>query len=479
VRARRGARQAHAIREQAMSTQSTDPRTTPPAVEGAARSELALFTDLYELTMLQAYFEQGMTDEAVFSLFVRRLPARRNFLLSCGLDSVLDYLEGLRFGADDIAYLRSLDRFSEPFLAWLRELRFTGEVRAVPEGTPVFANEPLLEIAAPLPQAQLVETFVINQIQLQTLLASKAQRVVQAAQGRAVIDFGARRMHGIDAAMKAARAYYIAGVTATSNVLAGKRYRIPVAGTMAHSYIQAHEDEAQAFADFARIYPSTVLLVDTYDTIAGVRKVVDLARTLGEDFRVQAVRLDSGDLLALARGAREVLDDAGLTQVEIFASGSLDEDAIAALLAAGAPIDGFGVGTAMGVSSDAPSLDIAYKLTEYAGKGRLKLSSGKPVLPGRKQVFRSERDGQASGDIIARAGEDGPGRALLVPVMRAGKRLPAATLALDAIRRYAQEQISRLPAPVRAIAAADPPYPVESSVQLSRFQQQVARDVAG
>jgi nicotinate phosphoribosyltransferase len=442
-------------------------------------STLGLFTDLYELTMAQAYLAEGMDDRAVFSLFVRRLPPDRNYLIACGLDAVLSEIERLGFTADDLDYVRSLDRFSDRLLDWLREFRFTGDVDAVPEGTPVFANEPILEIAGPMPQAQVLETLVMNQVQLQTVLATKAARVVTAARGRTVIDFGSRRAHGLDAALAGARAFHVAGVQGTSNVLAGKLFGLPVAGTMAHSYIQAHEDEAQAFADFARIYPSTVLLVDTYDTIAGVRKVVDLARTLGEDFRVQAVRLDSGDLLALARGAREVLDGAGLTQVEIFASGSLDEDAIAALLAAGAPIDGFGVGTAMGVSSDAPSLDIAYKLTEYAGKGRLKLSSGKPVLPGRKQVFRSERDGQASGDIIARAGEDGPGRALLVPVMRAGKRLPAATLALDAIRRYAQEQISRLPAPVRAIAAADPPYPVESSVQLSRFQQQVARDVAG
>ena len=461
-----------------MSKENPGWRGAPP-VEGAARDELALFTDLYELTMLQAYFDEGMMEDAVFSLFVRRLPARRNFLLSCGLDTVLGYLESLYFSDDDIAYLRSLDKFSEPFLAWLRDLRFTGEVRAVPEGTPMFANEPILEVAASLPQAQLVETFVMNQIHLQTVLASKAQRLVTAAQGRPVIDFGPRRMHGIDAALKAARAFYIGGVAATSNVLAGKRYGVPVAGTMAHSYIQAHNDEAAAFAAFARRYPGTVLLVDTYDTMAGVHKVVELAKTLGENFRIHAVRLDSGDLLTLSREARDVFDAAGLNRIDIFASGGLDEDAIADLVAAAAPINGFGVGTAMGVSSDAPALDIAYKLTEYAGRGRLKLSSGKPVLPGRKQIFRAEVDGQAVGDTIACACEDGPGRPLLVLVMRDGKRLPAGKVDLEAIRRYAQAQIARLPAPVRQIAAADPIYPVAVSAQLARFQRDIEQEVAG
>lgn len=448
-------------------------------MEGTARDELALFTDLYELTMLQAYFDEGMMEDAVFSLFVRRLPARRNFLLSCGLDTVLGYLESLHFSDDDIAYLRSLGKFSERFLAWLRDFCFTGEVRAVPEGTPVFANEPILEVTASLPLAQLVETFVMNQIHLQTVLASKAQRVVAAAQGRPVIDFGSRRMHGIDAALKAARAFYIGGVAATSNVLAGKRYDVPVAGTMAHSYIQAHDDEAAAFAAFARLYPETVLLVDTYDTIAGVHKVVELARTLGGNFQVQAVRLDSGDLLALSREARHVFDAAGLNRVDIIASGGLDEDAIADLISAHAPINGFGVGTAMGVSSDAPSLDIAYKLTEYAGHGRLKLSSGKPVLPGSKQIFRAEKDGQDVGDTIARATEDGPGRPLLVPVMRDGKRLPAGRTDLEAIRHHAQAQIARLPAPVRQIAAADPIYPVAVSAQLARFQRDIEQEIAG
>ena len=446
--------------------------------EGIGQETFALFTDLYELTMLQAYIEEDMTEDAVFSLFVRRLPKRRNFLLACGLDTVLDYLENLRFRDADIAYLASLGQFSERFLNWLSDFRFTGKVDAVPEGTPVFANEPILEVVAPLPQAQVVETFIMNQVHMQTVLASKAQRVVSAAAGRPVVDFGPRRMHGIDAAVKAARAFYIGGVAATSNVLAGRRYGVPVAGTMAHSYIQAHEDEARAFRAFTQTYPETVLLVDTYDTLAGVRKVIELAEGLGEEFKVKAVRLDSGDLGALSRQARQMLDAAGLERVEIFVSGGLDEDAVEALVSAGAPIDGFGVGTSMGVSSDAPDMDIAYKLCEYAGRGRLKLSTGKPVLPGRKQVFRMSEGKQDVGDVIARRGETLPGRALLAPVMREGKRLPEANAGLEATRRHAQEQINRLPEALRAVASVERPYPVEVSAALGEFQRRVKEEVA-
>jgi nicotinate phosphoribosyltransferase len=437
------------------------------------RDALALFTDYYELTMLQAYFEEGLTGDAVFTLFVRRLPPGRNFLLACGLDAVLDYLEQLRFSAGDLAYLATLGRFSERFLAWLADFRFTGEVWAVAEGTPVFANEPLLEIVAPLPQAQLIETFVMNQIHLQTLLASKAQRVVQAAVGRPVIDFACRRMHGLDAALKGARAFYLGGVSATSNVLAGKVYGVPVAGTMAHSYIQAHDSEAQAFEAFARLYPDTVLLVDTYDTLGGVHKVIELARRLGQDFKVRALRLDSGDLSTLARQTRLLLDEAGLRSVGIFLSGGLDEEQISAMLAAGVPVDGFGVGTSMGVSSDAPALDTAYKLCEYGGRGRLKLSADKPILPGRKQIFRCGENGQDVGDTIARADERLPGRPLLGPVMRDGRRLPTGTVPLEAARHYARQQIARLPADISGIAPAAAPYPVAVSAALLELQRQV------
>jgi nicotinate phosphoribosyltransferase len=440
-------------------------------------ANLGLFTDLYELTMLQAYLERGMVETATFSLFVRRLPERRNYLLACGLEDVLGYLESLRFSRDGLDYLASLARFSERFLRWLEEFRFTGDVDAVPEGTPVFANEPLLEITAPIAQAQLVETFVMNQMHLQTVLASKAARVVTAAAGRGVVDFGPRRMHGIDAAIKAARAFYIAGVAATSNTLAGQIYGVPVAGTMAHSFVQAADNEMAAFRAFAALYPETILLVDTYDTLQGVRHVIALAREMGDAFRVRAIRLDSGDLVDLAAKARAMLDAAGLQGVEIFASGSLDEDAIALILAKGAPITGFGVGTAMGVSQDAPGLDIAYKLCAYGGRGRLKLSAGKPVLPGRKQVFRIEEDGRAVRDVIARADEILPGRRLLCPVMRGGRRLLEGLGDLQAARRRAQDEIDRLPDPVRAIRPAEPRYPIEVSAALRAYQKEVARDV--
>lgn len=434
---------------------------------------LALFTDLYELTMAQAYFDEGMTDDAVFSLFVRRLPPQRNFLLACGLDSVLEYLENLRFDEDDLAYLASLGKFSDRFLAHLRDFRFSGAVYAVPEGTPIFANEPILEIVAPLLEAQIIETFVMNQIHVQTVLSSKAQRIVMAAEGRPVIDFGPRRMHGIDAALKAARAFYIGGVAATSNVLAGKVYQVPVAGTMAHSYIQAHDDEREAFRKFARLYPETVLLVDTYDTLEGVRRVIELADTLGEQFKIRAVRLDSGDLLALSREVRGLLDQAGLGKVEIFASGGLDEDKVAQLVASSAPINGFGVGTSMGVSKDAPDLDIAYKLCEYAGTGRLKLSTGKPILPGRKQVFRESNNGIDTCDTVARADEQLSGRPLLEAVMRNGERLAAGRVDIESARAHASRQAARLPNHVRAIKPAEPPYLVKVSPELSRYQKQI------
>jgi nicotinate phosphoribosyltransferase len=410
-----------------------------------------LLTDLYALTMLQAYFEEGMSDEAVFNLFVRRLPARRNFLLACGLEDVLTYLETLRFDQPALVYLESLGRFSPRFLQHLERFRFTGHVDAVPEGTPVFADEPILEVVAPIAEAQFIEAFVMNQIHLQTVLASKALRIIMAAGGRQVVDFGLRRRHGIDAGMKAARAFHIAGVDATSNVAAGQAYGLRVAGTMAHSYIQAHDDEYQAFRAFARLYPDTVLLVDTYDTLAAVGKVIELAKELGRDFRVTAVRLDSGDLLDLSIRARRMLDEAGLQSVGIFASSSLDEGSIAALVAANAPVNGFGVGAEMGISPDAPSLDIVYKLVEYSGRGRVKLSPGKAILPGRKQIFRVERDGVARYDVVARHDETPCGRPLLQPVMRDGARLPAGERTLaDACARRTME-LDRLPAALRSL----------------------------
>lgn len=432
-----------------------------------------LFTDLYELTMLQAYYEEGMTDTAVFSLFVRRLPANRNFLLACGLDTVLDYLENLRFSDEDIDFLVTTEKFSGNFLQWLRDFSFTGNVYAMPEGTPVFANEPILEVEAPLPEAQLIETFVMNQVHQQTVLASKAVRVAMAAGQRPVVDFGTRRMHGIDTALKAARAFYIGGVAATSNVLAGKLYGVPLSGTMAHSYIQAHDNEISALRNFAKLYPGTVLLVDTYDTLAGVRKVIDLVSR--EKLEVSAVRLDSGDLAQLAQETRRLLDEAGLGHIKILVSGGLDENEIAAMVSGNAPIDGFGVGTHMGVSSDAPDLDIAYKLCEYAGKGRLKLSANKPILPGRKQVFRVAEGDTDVRDVITRADEEPAGRPLLQPVMRGGKRLAESETDLESARAYAQQEVARLPEHIRGIAAAEPAWPVEISAALSRDQKELGK----
>ncbi len=426
----------------------------------------ALLTDLYELTMLRAYWADAMFEPAVFSLFVRRLPPTRNYLVACGLDDALRYLEQLHFPPEAIAFLRAREEFPPPFLDWLAGLRFRGDVWAVPEGTPIFAEEPLLEVVASLPEAQLPETFLMNQVHLQTVLASKAARVVHAAGDRAVVDFGLRRTQGTDAGLKAARAFHVAGVAATSNVLAGQVYGVPLAGTMAHSYVQAHDDELAAFRAFVRHYPDTVLLVDTYDTLAGVRNVVRLARELGDHFRVRAVRLDSGDLAELAFATRKLLDAEGLGHVQIFASGSLDECGIAELVERGAPIDAFGVGTRMGVSHDAPDLDMAYKLVEYAGIGRLKLSSRKRTLPGRKQVFRIVARGGAVRDVVARADERLAGRPLLVPVMKGGRRLPAGSEPLERLRERAAVEAAALPERVRALAPADPPYPVEISPAL-------------
>lgn len=425
-----------------------------------------LFADLYELTMLRAYAELGMEGESVFSVFVRKLPEERNFLIACGLDELLDEIERFRFSEDDIAYLRVLNLFPDDFLDGLRGFRFAGDIFALPEGTPFFANEPILELRAPIGQAQALETLVLNRIGLQTLLASKASRVVTAAAGRRVVDFGARRAQGADAAILGARAFAIAGVEGTSLLAAGARYHLPVAGTMAHSFIEAFPSEEEAFASFAALYPKTVLLVDTYDTLQGVRNAIDVARKLGPDRRPMGVRLDSGDLLGLSRSARALLDDAGLPDMKIVASGGLDEMKIEALVRAGAPIDIFGVGTDMSVSGDAPSLDISYKLTEYAGAGRMKLSTGKMTLPGRKQVFRRMEDGVAVGDVIARHDEIFPGTPLLAQVMRAGERIAPRESDLSAVRAAAARALDALPLEIRALAPVSECYPVTISQRL-------------
>jgi nicotinate phosphoribosyltransferase len=442
---------------------------------GRARS-LGLFTDFYELTMLRAYRALKLDRTAVFSLFVRRLPKGRNFLVACGIEDFLDEIEAFRFAAEDIAYLRQ-QGFPDDFLDWLKRFRFCGEIHALSEGTPCFANEPLIEVVAPIGEAQLIETLALNQIGFQTLIASKAARVVEAAAGRPVIDFGSRRAQGLDAAIKAARASFVGGAEATSNVLAGRLYDIPVSGTMAHSFVQAFDDEMQAFRAFSSVYPDTVLLVDTYDTLEGVKKVIALANERGSAFKVHAVRLDSGDLLALSRATRAMLDAAGLHAVSIFASGGLDEAKLAALVAGGAPIDAFGVGTDLVVSGDAPSLDLVYKLTEYGGEGRIKLSKGKRTLPGRKQVFRMLDGDVFCGDTIAEAGETLAGTPLLQPVMRDGKRLRP-TPPLAETRARCRAAISALPAELRAPKKAARPYPVGVSPALKAAERAVRARLA-
>jgi nicotinate phosphoribosyltransferase len=437
----------------------------------------ALFTDLYELTMLQAYFDEGLNDTAVFDLYVRTLPLERNFLVAAGLEQVLEYLERLAFTKADLAHLESLGGFTPAFLNALADFRFTGSLRALPEGTLVFADEPLLEVEAPLPQAQLIETFLLNQISFQTMIASKGARAVIAAGGRTLVDFGTRRAHGVDAGLKAARALYLAGFDATSNVEAGRLYGIPVSGTMAHSYVQAHADELDAFRAFLRSFPETVLLVDTYDTGRGLRNVVALARE-SADFRVRAVRLDSGDLAALAAEARAVLDAAGLQSVGIFGSGGLDEQKIDRLVRAGAPFTGFGPGTSVVTSEDAPRLDTAYKLVAYGGSGRMKLSPAKATYPGRKQVWRRYRAGVLAGDLLGGADEEREGEPLLVEVMRDGQRTAAGREALAAARVRARSELARLPPALRDLAPAAMPYQVELSPALADETAALAEQLA-
>lgn len=454
-----------------------DPIDAPPGafVSGPViLQEAALFTDLYELTMAASYLREGMTGAATFSLFVRKLPPGRGFLVAAGLADVLGYLRAFRFSGAAIAYLRDLGRFDAAFLECLRDLRFTGDVRAVPEGTVVFADEPLLEVTAPIAEAQLVETAVMNACHFQTLLASKAARTVLAARGRRVVEFGLRRTPGVDAGMKAARCAYIAGATMSSNVLAGLAYGIQPAGTMAHSYVLAFPRELDAFRAFARAFPDgTTLLIDTYDTPAAAHKAVAVAREMeARGQRLAGVRLDSGDLLALSREVRDILDRAGLGYVGIFVSGGLDEDEIDRLLEAGAPIDAFGVGTRMDVSADAPYLDMAYKLVRYAGRDVLKISAGKETWTGEKQVYRvRDRDGRFAGDLLALGGEPAPPGAepLLVPVMASGGvvgREPS----LGEIRARCAAELAGLPEEVRRLRNPGP-YAVRPSDRLVARQR--------
>lgn len=436
----------------------------------------ALFTDLYELTMAQAYHAEGMEQMAVFELAFREIPPHRNYIVAAGFSDVVEFLTNFQFTPGDLEYLGGRREFSPEFLKRLETLRFTGEVYAVPEGTLVFPNEPLLQVIAPIMEAQLMETFVLNQIHFQSLAATKAARIVEAAQGRAVVDFGSRRSHGTDAAVKVARAAYLAGGVGTSNVLAGRIYGIPVFGTMAHSFVQAHDQELAAFERFAALYPETTLLVDTYDTLDGVEKVISLSRKLGARFRVRAVRLDSGDLGKLAVETRRALDEAGLPDVRIFASSGLDEYKIEKLVESAAPIDAFGVGTKLAVMADAPELDMAYKLVEYGGAGRLKLSEKKILYPGRKQVYRQLEDGQMVRDVIGRFDEALPGERLLRPLMQPNQ--PPPPISLEESRSRLQRELARLPQPFHKLERAAVPYPAAISDRLRADLEAVRRKVA-
>ncbi|MEX0761043.1 MAG: nicotinate phosphoribosyltransferase [Dehalococcoidia bacterium] len=441
----------------------------------------ALFTDLYELTMAQAYWHSGYTGQATFSLYFRGYPSNRAYYVCAGIEDVLDHLESFRFEDADIEYLRDLGRFNGAFLDFLSGVRFTGAVRAMKEGELCFSNEPLVEVTAPIIEAQLIETFILNQVTTDSTLATKASRVVHAAEGRSVVDFSARRTQGTDAANKAARAGYLVGYDGTSNVQAAALYGIPPVGTMAHSLIMAFENEIDSFRAYAATFPdSSTLLVDTYDTIEGVKNAITVALELAKSgHTLQAVRLDSGDMGKLAKQSRQLLDEAGLKTTRIIASGGLDEFEVAALIRSGAPIDGFGVGTKVGVSADAPYLDSTYKLVEYASRPVLKLSTSKETLPGPKQVYRTwSANGEYAGDVIARADEPAPKGAaepLLHKVMSGGRRQVKHSDLEEARGRF-RDGFQRLPAQHRDIN--DPQlYDVRVSDDLDALRASVTTEI--
>ena len=437
--------------------------------------ESLLLTDLYQLAMLQAYEANGLTEIAVFELFVRKLPGRRGFLMAAGLAQVVDFLENLRFLPEDIEYLQKSGRFPTAFVDRLSAFRFTGDVDALPEGTVFFPDEPIVRVIAPLAEAQLVETRIINLAHFETVVASKAARMVLAAPGKQLVDFGLRRAHGAEAGLLAARASYLAGFAGTATTLAAPRFGIPIYGTMAHSFVQAHDNEETAFLNFARARPEgLILLIDTYDTERAAETVVRLAPRLRKDgIVIRGVRLDSGDLAEHAQNVRRILDRGGLHDAIIFASGGLDEDHLLALEREQAPIDGYGIGTSLVTSSDAPALDCAYKLQEYAGVARRKLSEGKATWPGRKQVWRRYGpDGTMAADTLTTEGDPQTGRPLLVPAMRGGRRvidLPT----LEAARTHAARELATLPAALRRLEPAV--YPVDVAPALRRLAEECDR----
>lgn len=435
--------------------------------------DAALFVDLYEVTMAASYHARGMNGRATFELFARSLPAGRAFMLVAGLEHALAYLEGFGFTPEGIEYLRSLELFGDDFLAFLGSLRFTGDVRALPEGEVAFAGEPILQVTAPLIEAQIVETFVINAYMHATAAATKAARILEAARGRPVVDFSARRCHGADAALHVARSAWLAGCAGTSNILAGRAYGIPVYGTMAHSYVMSFPSEEEAFRAYAQDFPtSCVLLIDTYDTIEGARLAARTGLWLRErGHELRGVRLDSGDLSELAPRVRAILDESGLRETDIFASGDLDEYRIRDLVGAGVPVSAFGVGTQLGVVGDAPSLGLVYKLVDDEQGAKAKLSTGKSTRPGAKQVWRRDQGGTMTDDLIGLAGEDQPGRPLLQDVVRGGRAAPLPSL--DEIRARADRAIRSLPPALREVMdpGAEPePYRVEISVRLAALE---------
>ena len=422
----------------------------------------ALLTDFYELTMAAAYFEAGKADQkATFELSIRRLPAQRNFVVVAGLPQVVDYLLNLKFAPEEIDYLRGLPQFrnvSAAFFDYLRDFRFTGDLFAVPEGTTLFAGEPLLTIRAPIVEGQIPETYLLSAVTFQTLIATKAARCAEMSGGKPVVEFGTRRAHTPEAGVLGARAAYLGGCAGTSNTLAGFRFGVPVMGTAAHSWVMSFACEMDAFRKLQKVLgESTVQLVDTYDTLQGARRVASLGPPLW------GVRLDSGDFAALSRPVRAILDEAGLREAKIMVSGDLDEYSIRDLVRAGAPIDAFGVGTQLATSGDAPSMGTIYKLveTETSGIKRFtaKYSDNKGSLPGGKQLFRDTMR-----DVVARSGECGKGEALMRPVILGGKLIePLPTL--EQARQRAAESIAKLPEPLRQLEIAEP-WPVIHSREL-------------
>ena len=438
-----------------------------------AAENLTLLTDLYQLTMAQAYFREQRLGEATFSLFIRTYPPNRGYFVASGLQDVLDYLESLHFDQPGLEFLASQKLLSDDFLHYLADLRFTGNVTAIPEGRIFFTDEPVLEVTAPVIEAQIVETFIINQIHLQTVIATKAARCVHAAGARPVVDFALRRTHGSDAGMKVARASYLAGFAGTSNVMAGQRHGIPLVGTMAHSFVSSFEREIDAFRAYAASFPNTaILLIDTYDTLAGANNAVQVASEMASrGQKLLGVRIDSGDLATLAAQVRRILDAASLKDVKIIGSGGLDEFDLERL--ALAPYDSYGVGTKMGVSADAPFADIAYKLVEFQSRPVMKRSTGKASWPGRKQVFRQKADGgQVGKDIIGARDEELAGERLLREVMRGG-RTTSAHPKLTEIREKLAVDLATLPGSVQAIREPSR-FPVEFSPKLKALRDQVA-----